>query len=154
MDYKYALKVAVGGAFIAALFRDSDLANVMFPALGLLSTLQPDLASTIKSGWGRLLGSAIGGLIGGLILTAFGSGSLTDFLSLSPFLGALGFSLAAITCETLQLGSAYTQAGFVAFLLTTGQAATADPWLYTYVRVSTNWIGVAIAVAIIFVFRD
>ncbi len=154
MDFKYALKVAVGGAFIAALFKDSDLGNVMFPALGLLSTLQPDLASTIKSGWGRLLGSAIGGLIGGLILTAFGTGSLSEFLSLSPFLGALGFILAAITCETLQLGSAYTQAGFVAFLLTTGQAATQDPWLYTFVRVSNNWIGVAIATAIIFVFRD
>ena len=154
MNYKYALKVAIGGAFIAALFRDSDLANVMFPALGLLSALQPDLASTIKNGCGLLLGSAIGGLIGGLILTAFGSGSLADFFSLSPFLGALGFSLAAITCESLQLSSAYTQAGFVAFLLTTGQAATPDPWLYTYVRVSTNWIGVAIAVGIIFVFRD
>lgn len=71
MDLKYALKVAVGGAFLAAFFKDSDITNVMFPAVGLLTTIQPELGSTVQKGWGRLAGSAIGDAIGGLVLSSF-----------------------------------------------------------------------------------
>lgn len=143
MLVKLAIKTAIAVAFVGELFQVSgNIAHLIYPMMGLLTTMQSSLGLTVKKAWGRLAGSAIGGAIGAWLVVTLGT---------SPAIAGLAFALAALICEGFQLQAPYSQAGTIAALVA-AQLFGDNPWFYTFSRVMDNWIGVMIGIAITLIF--
>lgn len=142
---KHALKTAIGAAIVGAVFQQSNsIAIIHYPAMGLVSTMQSNLGGTLQAGWGRLGGSACGGIIGAILLSTWGS---------NPITGGAAFVLAAIFCDLLQLPSLFTQAGVIASLIAASEMARGEnPLIYAFNRVLDNGIGVIIGTVVTIVF--
>lgn len=145
MLVKHALKTAIAAALVGALFQQSDfIAELTYPAMGLITTMQSSLGGTVKAAWGRLGGSAIGGAIGAWLVSTQGA---------SPAIGGLAFILSTLICEAFQLQAPYNQAGVVSALIAvTLMGHGSNPWVYASNRVLDNWIGVVIGIGITLLF--
>jgi uncharacterized membrane protein YgaE (UPF0421/DUF939 family) len=98
---KFAIKTAIATALLGAIFQNAHLVeHLAYPAMGLITTMQPSLGPTVKKTWGRLAGSAIGGMIGACVVLTLGT---------SPITVGLAFVLAALVCELFQFQAATTK---------------------------------------------
>ncbi|UBF27803.1 FUSC family protein [Kovacikia minuta CCNUW1] len=144
MLVKFALKTAIATAFLGAIFQDSDfIEHLAYPAMGLINTIQPSFGPTVKKGWGRLAGSAIGGIIGAWLVLTQGS---------SPITSGLAFFLATLVCELFQFQAASNQAGLIAALVAAQIMGSGNPAQYVVSRIFDNWIGVAIGIGVTLTF--
>lgn len=145
MLVKLAIRTAIATTFVGELFQVSgNIAHLVYPMLGLLTTMESSLGPTVKKGWGRLAGSAIGGAVGAWLAVTLGG---------SPAIAGLGFALAALICEGFQLQASYGQAGTIAALVAAQFfGGGSDAWSYAFSRVMDNWIGVMIGIAITLIF--
>lgn len=141
---KHALKVAIAAALVGWVFQGSQqIAYFIYPVMGLITTMQSSLGGTVKAAWGRLGGSAIGGVIGAWLNSTHGA---------SPMTAGLAFILSTLFCEILQLQAPFNQAGTLSALIAVSLIGKGSPWSYAFNRVLDNWIGVVIGVAVTLLF--
>jgi uncharacterized membrane protein YgaE (UPF0421/DUF939 family) len=144
MLIKHALKVGIAAAILGAVFQNAPIDHIAYPAMGLVTTLQSSMGDSFKAAWGRLGGSAIGGIIGALMLSIGAGGALSV---------GLASILAGILCQGFGFPTLYNQALTVSSLLSANVYGHGEnPWIYAANRVFDNWIGVAIGFGVNYLF--
>lgn len=150
---KQGIKFSLGAALLGSFFwhRADVLDNYVYPTFGYLSVLiEPAAGGAIIAGLGRIGGSALGGFIAAVLLSAFGIYGSGMFI-----IPPITFILSALICETYRWQAAYSQATLIGTLIAMRALGTSnqqDIWLYLKSRLIDNWIGVAVGIAVSLLF--
>ncbi|MDF5727765.1 MAG: aromatic acid exporter family protein [Rhizonema sp. PD38] len=137
---KFSLKVAIGGALVAELFRYAHLDQnlIYYPALGYLSMIIPTGGGVLQAGWSRLAGAFLGGIVVALALTCLGD---------HPMIAALCYVATLLLCEALKW-QGFLSATIIFPLMFIDQAHGQYPWHYVYDRIRYNFVGVLIGLIV------
>ena len=131
---QFSIKVAIGGAFVAVIFRyvyvDQDL--FYYPVLGYLSVMTPTHGGFIQAGWSRVAATFLGVVTIALTLSSLGD---------SPLIAAFCYIATLLLCESLQW-QGFLNATIVFPILFIDQVHGQYPWRYAYDRVIYNAVGV------------
>jgi uncharacterized membrane protein YccC len=150
---KQGLKFSLGAALLGSFFwhRADVLDNYVYPTFGYVSVLiEPAAGGAIIAGLGRVGGSALGGFIAAVLVSAFGIYG-SGFFIIPP----ITFILSSLICETYRWQAAYSQATLLGTFIAMRIVGTSDQqdiWLYLKSRLIDNWIGVAVGIAVTLLF--
>lgn len=150
---KQGLKFSLGAALLGSFFwhRADVLDNYVYPTFGYVSVLiEPAAGGAIMAGLGRVGGSALGGFIAAVLLSAFGIYGSGMFI-----IPPITYILSALICETYRWQAAYSQATLIGTLIAMRALGTSnqqDIWLYLKSRLLDNWVGVAVGIAVTLLF--
>jgi uncharacterized membrane protein YccC len=150
---KQGIKFSLGAALLGSFFwhRADVLDNYVYPTFGYVSVLiEPAAGGAIIAGLGRIGGSALGGFIAAVLLSAFGIYGSGMFI-----IPPITFILSALICETYRWQAAYSQATLIGTLIAMRALGTSnqqDIWLYLKSRLLDNWVGVAVGIAVTLLF--
>lgn len=150
---KDGLRFSLGAALLTGLFahRGDLLDNFAYPIFGYVSVvIEPSRGGAINAGLGRLGGSALGGLIAAVLISAYGLDGSSYYV-----IPALTFILASLICETYRWEAAYSQATLIGTFIAmraVGTSAKENIWLYVQARLVDNWIGIMIGFVVVLLF--
>jgi len=139
-----AIQLSVRAALSAGLaVVIATLLSFEFPLYALIAAIiVTDLSTdkTRKAGFSRIIGSAIGAVVGAVF---------SMFLPSNPVTIGLSVAFAMVVTQILRLRDATKLAGFVCGITMLGQVE--QPWLHALLRLLETILGVAVAILVSFI---
>ena len=142
MLFKHALKTAVAAVLATLIYEILHLPQGYWAVVSAVIVMQANVGGSLKASWSRLIGTAIGALLGTVALAFLGSNA-----------GSLGITLILIVllCGWLKIEESYRLAGVTATIVIL--AGTTEPWQIGWHRFLDVSLGIGIALLVtVFLF--
>lgn len=135
--FKVAVKLGVAGGLAMAAAGLYHSRYPIYAVVAVAMVMEGTLASTFRSGVNRLLGTAVGAAVGGVLAAGF---------SANPFTIGLGFAVVALVCSALGWADALKLSALVVAVVLLQHSDR--PFLFAALRLLDTATGVAIASAV------
>lgn len=137
IDWEQSLKTGVAALISMLIYQGLHLQHGYWAVISAIIVMQTNLGSSIRAGGDRLIGTAIGALLGTIVFRYLGS---------SPLTVGLGVAVTIFVCSWLGLKASFRLAGVTTSIVLL--IAEASPWQTGFNRFLDVALGVIVAVAV------